>query len=57
MNAIYSGTDQAKAYSVASDAEKKGKIVEIKKYKMGRGAKSYMVYHVYATHYAVGVLS
>jgi hypothetical protein len=43
MNTLYSGTDQAKAYEVA--AQNNLKVMAMK---MGRGAKSWTVYHVWS---------
>lgn len=47
MSAIYSGTDSVKAYQVAAEAEKEGKRTQVQTVRMGRGSKSYSVYHVY----------
>lgn len=47
MNTIYSGTNSEKAYQVAAEAEKCGKRTQVKAVKMGRGGKSWLVYHVY----------
>lgn len=44
MKAIYSGTDMKKAYEIAN-ATKGSHLSTVK---MGRGAKAWLVYHVYA---------